>query len=474
MLLFACLFGAAAVIHVPVLLMLFLHQRRIPAEKLRRIAYAFAALMPLTGIGLVAVNTFLASSPLEHYVIPLSSVLLQSGGAAEGTDHYTLLSALHLQDVVNAIWLLAGPSLVAILALAVPPWEKDFRLSPQFQISLVAFSASVTFLFFANGLYGLSQDWDLLAIISPAFLFAAAAMASGHMDGRSVVPAVTAGLLLLQAGQLYPWIRVNAAEASAERFASLVSMNSGVVPPWNTFRSLENLRSYRASTGNSTGEFDALRQQFALGIRNEQIFRTMQITFPRLPEQDQPALLDSMLILLLRATNSKNANTAAQAIDATRLREFAASTLLLASSAEAHECAQRYVGEFGRRFVSWPEVGLYYAAANPRLTDNQRLEIVSMSLRPDSRDPSLTSTAGWFCEKAGDFVHAAEFHQRTITLAPGEYPTLYVRLAQILHDEIREYDAAIRILEQGISECSYAGERTEMLKLLETYRLIAP
>jgi hypothetical protein len=280
------------------------------------------------------------------------------------------------------------------------------------------------------------------------------------------------GFLLLQLGQLHPWVRVNAEEASAERFASLVAMNTGTVPPWNTFRSLENLRSYHASCGDVVAEFDVLRQQYRLGIQPEKVYRAMQVTFPRLPGSERVAILDTMLTLLIQTADAGTSIGTEEMISPTRLRELAASTLLLATSEDEHVLVQRNINAIAQRFPSWPEVGLYYAAANAALTDEQRREIAAMSLTPESSDPSLTASAGWFCEKGHDVTLAIVFYRRTIALAPGEYPGVYLRLARLLSDAAGQTGEAVRVLEQGLAACPYARERTEIMKLLADLKTV--
>ncbi|MBN1447322.1 MAG: hypothetical protein JXA28_05270, partial [Bacteroidetes bacterium] len=214
--------------------------------------------------------------------------------------------------------------------------------------------------------------------------------------------------------------------------------------------------------------------QFLLRVRQESVCRSMQITFHRLPQSRRAEQLDTLCTLLLREARQRSRIQRDGEMDAVRLRECVTSTLLLASSEDEHGIAQRYAREFDPLFSEWPEIGLYYAAANSALKDAQRLEITSISLTPDSRDPALTFLAGWFCEKGGNASLARRYYERTIALAPSEYPAAYLRLSGILHSAFRDSARAAEILRRGIRACTLAPEREEMQQRLREYEAAEP
>ena len=478
LLLLAIGFGAAASIYLPTYLAYVLLRSSWKKSTVTRSLQLLAWGLPLIPLALLLISAAASSPILAEYIIPLTP---GSAAAVEtGSTGYHLFSFAHLRDVLNAVWLHAAATLAFILIATFVLRRRKEESTPRLRIAVIALSASATYLLFAHAMYGLSQDWDLAAIISPALVFFAAAAAERAERAYPKATAVAAiGYLLLQVGQLHPWVRVNAEDASADRYASLVEMNSGTVPAWNSFRSLENLRSYYGSTQQVAGEFRVLCTQMQLGLQQAEILRSMQLTFPRLPEQQRNTALDSLCAVLLRradgaGTKAGTAETddagTGDGLGAQRLRELVVSSFMLARSAEEHAVVSRYMPLFGAKIQPWPEIGMYYAYANTELTAAQRREIVGMSLRSACDDPSLTFHAGWYCEDAGDAATACRYYERTIALAPGEYPTAYLRCARLLDGVDGERTRAVDLLERGIQSCAFAPERREMEQLLAAYR----
>ncbi|MBN1448334.1 MAG: hypothetical protein JXA28_10425, partial [Bacteroidetes bacterium] len=120
----AVFFGAAALVHAPTLL-IFLYGRGGSAGAVqRKIAIATAAAVPLLALVVSIALSGRVDSPLVHYLIPFSALPVDAGGVA-AMNRYTLLSAAHLRDSVNALWLHAGPALTLLILLPVIGGKRD-------------------------------------------------------------------------------------------------------------------------------------------------------------------------------------------------------------------------------------------------------------------------------------------------------------------------------------------------------------
>lgn len=206
---------AAALAFLPALLYLISHHFRTrsrAAEWLTRPKSVLLALvLPFLVAGL-AVYIFLGSYK-EPYTGPSNRQMYRSflpllPSGPPPLDRYSLLSPLHLVDLLNVAALVTVPASVLILGFVLwqrreIPWHK-----PQTVFFILAFMFPALFFFAVNPALTMPRDWDLYALGSAPVLFLLAAILPSHVP-RSAI-ALTAALGLFPVS----FVLVN---ASAER-----------------------------------------------------------------------------------------------------------------------------------------------------------------------------------------------------------------------------------------------------------------
>lgn len=171
----------------------------------------------------------------SRIVMPLFDVQSEAG-----TLRYTLLSWVHLADMVNVLLLLAP---LALLPLFVR--GSDGARSGERMFLLLSVLFLFTFVFFANTSLGLARDWDIAAPLGAALLLTAVAMTA------SVSRAVPM-LLLASLALTLPWVAVNVrSEASAARFERLLTLDSDKMYGDYALSGYEALRKYHRNRGNA-------------------------------------------------------------------------------------------------------------------------------------------------------------------------------------------------------------------------------
>lgn len=156
---------------------------------------------------------------------------------------YTLLSPMHLADIVLEHLLLAPVAIVLLIALLIT-LKKSIRLTSP-EIVCVAIAAMGLEAFLLGGYFtiGLSRDWDVVAAVGP-MLTLVLLLVLEQVSGVVAIPkrmAIATGVVAL-AG-VFTWIAVNVDDGVAmTRYATLLEYHRPAVKATVTRYGYDNLR----------------------------------------------------------------------------------------------------------------------------------------------------------------------------------------------------------------------------------------
>lgn len=263
---------------LPSLLFLFLRDRTIMRRCTgtpRALAWSFAGMLA----GAFALYFLLGFHHSDSRVVmPLLAV-----DTPAGTLTYTLLSAYHLADLVNAL-LLLGPIPVLLLpstmlagwlagrkrGSAAGPTGGPARQAADgdpLRFQLIAGFSFLLFLFFANTSLGLARDWDIAAPLAAILVMILVEMHRGGTKRPERDPAVDT---LLRAGLaavllVVPWIAVNVnVAASTARFESILHLDDEHMYGDYALSGYEALRKQALHDGDRHREGEILKRMIEI------------------------------------------------------------------------------------------------------------------------------------------------------------------------------------------------------------------
>lgn len=469
MLVLAILAGASALILLPAFAMLLLRD----SSRRTQVAWVLVGAIPLAALVVALIATSMPGAPLAAWIMPVSDVALVSNGTPEGSNHYTVFSALHLADCVNALWLHAAPQIVGIIACLLLCGRKALTPSPLRDVSIVLLSSVLTLVLVGNTMYGMAQDWDILALTGPAFVFTLASMVhavaggeAGRAARRGAALAVALVVLLLPA-HVWPWIRVNASETSAQRFEGLVLRYAGHVPPWNTYRSWMNLISWHSSRDEQDAVFENRLRAFETGMQGPATLQRMLEDVDLLDASQRPGACERIADALDRIWPACAHPRPVHDPDSALVRAAMASTLLrLHRDGTDAGMIERLRQRAAARFGAWPEADIIDAVVRTDIDPQRRSDMVKRAGATTVRDPMLAYLAGNLTLQAGDTTTTIACYAHVIDLAPATYPELHAGLAILLHYRHRTQEA-VDVLHRGLETTRVAEHRQRMHELLD-------
>ncbi|GEM_PF-6137171 len=193
---------------------------------------------------------------LRNYVVPVVSLDVR--------NTYTLFSGEHLLDVLNALWLLAGPVFLGLLLMIRWKGIRELPGDRRFVfLFLLAFYQQL-FVFLGNTDIGFARDWDVMlsmgsgVLLLVSFLFTEG---TGSDGSDRLFPQVLLRLSLIMVTTTIPWIAVNASERSSiKRFEALLEMDKEFVGDYRTAYGYEMLSILHRERGRTSMELEALHR----------------------------------------------------------------------------------------------------------------------------------------------------------------------------------------------------------------------
>jgi len=162
---------------------------------------------------------------------------------ATGGMKYTLLSPMHIIDIVWEHLLLAPVSLVVLIVIGISLRTKIDWHAPEIVVVVVATVALESFLIGGNLGNGLARDWDVVATLGPMLTLLAIRLleqASSHIGFHRRLITATGTIALLS---IASWIAVNVATSTeVNRYVSLLEYHQSAVKPSVTRYGYESLR----------------------------------------------------------------------------------------------------------------------------------------------------------------------------------------------------------------------------------------
>ena len=221
-----------------------------------------ARLVSLRGVLLIAgfalaagaVYYFASGIAWEGSRVILSLVPFGEEGAMQ---HYTLLSAAHLVDVLNMLAFTAAPVLLVFPFLRRREWDAPSLVA----LTHVLFAFFL--MFFGYSGFGMARDWDvtaffgvLAALLLLTLLRREEEARRGHLLHLAAWASVVAVL---------PWLLVNLdAPRSEQRFRDIMALDDVHIPGDFALNGYEHLRKYSQSTGDRAGVLWAIGKKIEM------------------------------------------------------------------------------------------------------------------------------------------------------------------------------------------------------------------
>jgi tetratricopeptide (TPR) repeat protein len=205
---------------------------------------------------LAALLYFSGEYQLRNYVVPVVSLDVR--------NTYTLFSTEHLVDILNALWLLAGPLFLGFLLMLRWREIRERVADNKFVFLLLIVFYQQLFVFLGNTDIGFARDWDVMLSMGSGILLLVSflvANAERHVDSDRLFSHAVLRLSLFTVTATIPWIAVNASEgASIDRFESLLQMDKEFVGDYRTAYGYEMLSILHRERGRTSKELEALRR----------------------------------------------------------------------------------------------------------------------------------------------------------------------------------------------------------------------
>jgi hypothetical protein len=472
-LLLATAFHFMAVVAWPAFALLLLS--RSPSERVR------ALVRPLPVFG--AIGVVLLASGVYYFASGVATqgsrvVLSLSPFGREGAmQSYTLLSAFHLGDIVNYLFLLAAPLLVALLFL----WRREtLRTAPV--LVLLVYALFFSFLaVFGNLGFGMARDWDINAALGLVVLFLLIAVL------RLTPPSARNGqILALAAGAAIvgctSWLWVNLSpSASVERYKSILALDDRNIMGDYALNGYEHLRKYAFAQNDAPGVIWAIRKKIeCVGYPTD--YRKLALTVIQdAPPERKREEYDWMFDRLFEKINAMNLKRVEKVYSGRRSDyvELAAEAVL--------QC--RYLPPrlgFDARYVATQQERLEALAPSDAIVGLARaqLEWIRTGAIADARpfregadavqgSSTLAAYAGIALGTLKEYEASALALRKAVSLDSSfALPLLYLAEAE-MHLVPPETDAAERHLEQFLSNTSGSrvfGSRAQQEQLAERAR----
>jgi tetratricopeptide (TPR) repeat protein len=191
----------------------------------------------------------------SRVVIPFNTLTTDAG-----TYAYSLLSSEHLWDLFNLVFLLVSiPAIFLLIHKHVKDSVSSVFVSP-FLVLVIGFFAM--FAVFANTMYGLPRDWDLMSPLGIIIMLSAlVAMVKASQQSWATALYVSCLSFLL----ILPWIAVNLDnDAAKDRAYELIRQDEAMIYPYLSIAGYEALRKQYLHEKNPDMEQEILMRMVGL------------------------------------------------------------------------------------------------------------------------------------------------------------------------------------------------------------------
>ncbi len=468
LLLAAIAFGASAAVFVPAYLLL-LHWRvrgEGGAFPLKRAAIILS-LLPLAGVALLYI--VLGAGSYNPYVLSILPAELVEKGIVQGTQQYTLFSAIHLVDVGNILFLNGGVFIIPLLPLLFL-LRKSLRWSaPEMLFALTVASAALLLVIAGNTTLGLTRDWDLMTVPVAGLVFAmCVVLIQAHSARALALPLLIPMLALASLGGAYAWVRVNLDEpASAARLDHALQRSKDAVLPINTYVGLENLRKYYYSLKDREQLRQILRRMVETGIQKVDSYSKMQTMI--FESKDQQARIHDFEWLFERYLSEYKTPPppkSAAYIEARTLRESVTKALLIGLQTGDVEVMSTYLSKLRELVPDWKEAGLIDAYLTPNTTIDQIAAQAKEAIGESTEDAALLMAAARVQKQAAQYSEAAKYYRLALRRDARTFPIVYIELAQVLIEELGRTEEGVRVLNDCLGTVPNAPEAAQAREIL--------
>ncbi len=251
--------------------------------------------------GLVRTRTLLAGAAaalllggVYYFASGISSegsrtiLALQPFGEEGAVQHYTLLSAAHLGDVLNMLLLAAGPALLLLVLLR----RRGTALRPQDVVALSHVLFTGFLLFFGYTCFGMARDWDVNAGFGVAVSLLAITLLTRQEESpaRSYLAYLASGAAIVA---VLPWLAVNIDSGMSEhRFRDIMALDDRNVTGDFALNGYEHLRKHYQRNGDTEREAWAIMKKVEMVGYPGDFRKLLRSVTMNVPAADQQRYMD--------------------------------------------------------------------------------------------------------------------------------------------------------------------------------------
>ncbi|MAT39089.1 MAG: hypothetical protein CL946_05745 [Ectothiorhodospiraceae bacterium] len=465
----AVLASASSAVFIPSYLLL-LHWKKFGEGGQPNFKHSAVILSLLPVIAVIASYVILGGGQGNTYAIPLIPYEDFQNGVFFGWQSYVLFNVQHMLDVIAMYHLHNVLIFIAALKFLMIDIRKLPKSDPLTLVAVAALAGGFTLVLTGNATFGMGRDWDLMAIPLLSASFFAAVMfvrldETGKLSLAPKLPAI--GIFAIV--PLLLWVGVNHDEkASAKRFTQLVDLYEPYVTAPLTHNALENLRKYYLASKDFPNYLDILERMVENGYSSlddaQEYLGALKVTAKDIAGEEEYRWLVASVDSIAR-TNTDSSRY--DYIKPQLLEEFTTEVLITAMLNGYEAIAEAHIPQFKQHFGTWESFPIYQAMRIPEDRPMERMQVAEQAPMHLFKEVALMIRVGTMFKEAERYQEAAAMYELVLRENPYEYRNIYIRLAQIYYDQLRNRDAALDVLQRCIKNCPGTPTAEQAQKIID-------